>query len=114
MRYADDIICHCKTEQEALYQDQGDYEQTLPLYQRALAIREKVLGAEHPHTALSLNNLGLLYEDQGQFEQALPLLERAVEIWEKSLGQTHPWTQKGQENLMRVRAAVQAQSGRVE
>jgi hypothetical protein len=28
-----------------------------PLYERALAIREKVPGPEHPDTAASLNNL---------------------------------------------------------
>jgi hypothetical protein len=32
------------------------YSVTRPLYERALAIREKVLGPEHPDTALSLNN----------------------------------------------------------
>jgi hypothetical protein len=31
-----------------------------PLSERALAIREKALGPEHPDTATSLNNLGLL------------------------------------------------------
>ena len=31
-----------------------------PLFERALAIREKVLGPEHPDTATSLNNLALL------------------------------------------------------
>jgi tetratricopeptide (TPR) repeat protein len=31
-----------------LYFSQGRYEQAEPLYKRALAIREKVLGREHP------------------------------------------------------------------
>ena len=35
----------------------GAYDQALPLYQRALKIREKALGPEHPDTAISLNNL---------------------------------------------------------
>jgi hypothetical protein len=35
------------------------------LYERALAIDEKVLGSEHPATATSLNNLAFLLEDQG-------------------------------------------------
>jgi Tetratricopeptide repeat len=31
------------------------------LHERALAIREKVLGPEHPDTAASLNNFALLH-----------------------------------------------------
>ncbi len=45
-----------------LYDSQGKYEQAEPLYQRALHIREQVLGPEHPDTAQSLNNLAALYE----------------------------------------------------
>jgi hypothetical protein len=37
------------------------YAQARPLYERALAIREKVLGAEHPDTANSLNNLAACF-----------------------------------------------------
>ena len=33
-----------------------------PLYRRALAIDERVLGPDHPDTAISLNNLAVLYE----------------------------------------------------
>jgi len=36
------------------------YAEARPLFERALAIREKVLGAEHPGTATSLSNLGRL------------------------------------------------------
>ena len=40
--------------------------EALPLYQRALTIREKALGPEHPDTATSLNNLAVLYQDHGR------------------------------------------------
>ncbi len=43
-----------------LYRLQGRYAEAEPLYKRALAIKEKVLGPEHPEVATSLNNLGLL------------------------------------------------------
>ena len=39
----------------------GEYAKAEPLYQEALRIQQKVLGSEHPETALSLNNLGSLY-----------------------------------------------------
>ena len=43
-----------------LLQAQGDLAGARPVYERALAIRERVLGPEHPYTAASLNNLGYL------------------------------------------------------
>ena len=42
--------------------DHAQYEQAKPLYERALAINEQVLGPNHPDTASSLNNLAELYE----------------------------------------------------
>jgi hypothetical protein len=42
-------------------------------YEWALAIREKALGAEHPDTGTSLNNLASLLESQGDYVGAKPL-----------------------------------------
>jgi hypothetical protein len=39
----------------------GAYAKAEPLFQRALAIREKALGPEHPDTGLSLSTLAELY-----------------------------------------------------
>ena len=60
-----------------LYQNEGKYEEAEPLFQRALTIREKVLGPEHPHTAQSLNNLAILYYKQGKNVEAEPLFQQA-------------------------------------
>ena len=81
-----------------LYKNQGKYEEAEPLYQRALAIKERVLGEEHPDTAGSLNNLALLYADQGKYEEAEPLYQRALAIYERVLGEEHPDTKRVQEN----------------
>ncbi len=72
--------------------DRAQYPEAEPLYQRALAIREQVLGPEHPDTATSLNNLAILYYDQGKYGQAEPLYQRALTIIEKALGPDHPDT----------------------
>jgi tetratricopeptide (TPR) repeat protein len=45
-----------------------------PLYQRALAIREKEFGPEHPAVTTSLNNLAELYRSQGRHAEAEPLI----------------------------------------
>ena len=69
------------------------------LCERALAIREKVLGPEHPDTAMSLNNLAVLLKDQGDLAGARPLYERALAITEKVLGPEHPDTAMSLNNL---------------
>ena len=69
-----------------LLQVQGDLVGARPLYERALAIYEKVLGPEHPLTATSLNDLASLFRDQGDLAEARRLYERALAIYEKVLG----------------------------
>ena len=61
-------------------------------FERALAIREQVLGPEHPDTARSLNNLGALLHAQGDLAGAKPYVERALAIREQVLGPEHPDT----------------------
>ena len=73
-----------------LYRTQSKYTEAEPLYQRALAIREKALGPEHPHVATSLNNLAFLYYTQGKYAVAEPFYQRSLAIWEKLLGPEHP------------------------
>jgi esterase/lipase superfamily enzyme/Tfp pilus assembly protein PilF len=71
-----------------LYQGegQGHYAAAESLYRRALAIREKTLGLEHPETAYSLNNLGALYAIEGRNEEAKVLYQQSLAIREKVLG----------------------------
>jgi tetratricopeptide (TPR) repeat protein len=73
-----------------LYRDQGRHAEAEPLHKRALAIREKALGPEHPHVATSLDNLAVVYRSQGRIAEAEPLIKRALAIREKALGPEHP------------------------
>ena len=68
-------------------------------FDRALAIREKLLGPDHPDTAASLDNLGMLLQAEGDFAGARPLVERALAIRERSLGPEHPDTAASLDNL---------------
>ena len=56
----------------------GDYEKALPLYQRALDIREKVLGPQHPDVATTLNNLAGLYYQYGRLRKSTPTLSKGT------------------------------------
>jgi len=60
-----------------LYASQGRYAEAEPLYQRSLAIAEKVVEPEHPSMGQCLNNLAELYRAQGKYAEAEPLYQRA-------------------------------------
>ena len=75
------------------------HSQAAVLLRDALAMREKVLGPDHPDTATSLHNLALLLRDQGDLAGARPLFERALAIREKVLGPEHPDTATSLSNL---------------
>ena len=47
------------------------YQDAEPLCKRALEIREKVLGSDHPDVAKQLNNLALLCQNQGKYEEVI-------------------------------------------
>lgn len=70
----------------------GDLSAARPLYERALAIQERLLGPTHPNTATSLNNLGTLLQAMGELPAARPYYERALTIHEQVLGPLHPNT----------------------
>jgi tetratricopeptide (TPR) repeat protein len=75
---------------ESLYN--GNYCSALEYHQRALAIREGVLGERHPDTALSYNNVGSAYRDLGDHAKALEYYQMALSINEDVLGERHPDT----------------------
>jgi class 3 adenylate cyclase/Tfp pilus assembly protein PilF len=61
-----------------------------PLLRRALALRERVLGPDHPDLATSLDNLAQLYGATGRPAEAEPLYQRALAVRERALGPDHP------------------------
>ncbi len=76
--------------QANLYYKQGRNAEAEPLYKRSLAIREKILGQEHPDVALSLYNLSYLFHNQGRYAEAERLYKRSLVIVEKAFGTDHP------------------------
>jgi len=80
----------------------GQYDEAVPLAERALAIREKALGSEHPDVAASLNNLASLYDAKGDYARAEPLYQRSLAIFEKALGTEHPEVATLLDNLQRL------------
>jgi CHAT domain-containing protein/tetratricopeptide (TPR) repeat protein len=68
----------------------GRSRQALPLAQRAVAIRGKLLGEGHPAYATSLFNLAAQYETLAEYARAEPLFQRSLAIREARLGKGHP------------------------
>ena len=73
-----------------LYNDQKKFTEAEPLYQRLLAIEEKIQGSDHPDVATTLYRLAKLYHAQGKSTEAEPLYQRALAIRDRVMGPTHP------------------------
>ncbi len=59
-----------------LYNDQGKYDEAESLFQRALAICEKALGAQYPHTQTVRQNYAALLRAMGRDKEAKQLEEQ--------------------------------------
>ncbi len=81
------------------YWELGLYPEGQPHLERALELRRRVLGPEHPDTLMSMNNLAELYWDRGEYEKAEPLLTQALEVKRRVLGPEHPDTLTSMNNL---------------
>jgi CHAT domain-containing protein/Tfp pilus assembly protein PilF len=82
--------------------ERGRYQDGIEAAQRALAIREELLGVEHPEVAVSLQTLGRLYLETGRYELAESTQQRALALREKVLGPEHPDTAKSLVSLARL------------
>src|SRR5262249_22682739 len=60
-----------------VYTEQGKYAQALPLHQRALAIRETMLGASHPSVAAAASSLARVHAASGNTAEALAFSRKA-------------------------------------
>ncbi|KAL6904431.1 hypothetical protein GGI43DRAFT_320078 [Trichoderma evansii] len=80
----------------------GKYQDAESFSRQVLELRTKVLGAEHPHTLISMNNLaGVLYS-QGKYSKAEAIYQKVLELWTKVLGAEHPNTLASMNNLAGV------------
>jgi hypothetical protein len=81
--------CHSDSLRAVRYEAGGifNWNEALPLYKRALGIREAQLGPDHPDTASSLNHLVELHKAMGQHAAALALYcsRRPLANWKRTL-----------------------------
>ena len=68
----------------------GARKQPLTIAQRAIAIRERILGGKHPDTVAAMSNLATMYLSAGEYTKALKLNEKTIQIRKETIGTHHP------------------------
>ncbi|MEP7306513.1 MAG: CHAT domain-containing tetratricopeptide repeat protein [Acidobacteriota bacterium] len=74
-----------------VYRRLPDRVKAASLYERAIAIMDRTLSAEHPTTALARSQLAELYGHEGERRKAEVLLRQALDVVERTLGAENPW-----------------------
>jgi hypothetical protein len=72
------------------------------LYKRALAVKTRLFGPNHPDVAVTLNNLGGLYHAMARHADGERCYRGALAIFERSLDPSHPKIQACRMNLARL------------
>jgi tetratricopeptide (TPR) repeat protein len=72
------------------YRSLGNAEKEREFLERALAIKERHYGLDHPEVAITLTSLGWAYYSLGETQKSRELLERALAIKERHYGLDHP------------------------
>jgi serine/threonine protein kinase/Flp pilus assembly protein TadD len=75
-----------------VYASLGLYEQSRPLFEKAVETRRRVLGPEHPDTLTSMDFLARNLERQGHGAEAEALARETLEARSRVLGPEHPDT----------------------
>jgi len=69
---------------------QAKFGEARNMLDRALAMRKRLLGTEHPDMGDSLFALATIDFEMGRYEQATVTMERCLETWKVALGARHP------------------------
>jgi CHAT domain-containing protein/Tfp pilus assembly protein PilF len=68
----------------------GKYEEAHSLIERALEMREGLLGPNHRDVSAALFSMAVIYSLKGEYAKAEPLFQRALSIRESTLEPEHP------------------------
>lgn len=81
------------------YESAGRLDEAIPLYEKALADRARVLGDDHPDVLGARNNLAVAYRVMGRLSEAIALFEEVVADSVRVLGPDRPHTLASRGNL---------------
>ena len=77
----------------------GQYDEAVPVFETALALRKQHLEPHHSDTIASLNNLAVAYQHAGRLDEAVSLYEETVELSKARRGPEHRSTLVTMSNL---------------
>lgn len=100
-RHHSKLLSSLLANMSVFYKNTGDFEKSLAVNLRALAIRKLDLGEEHPDCAVVMDNIGVLYIRWKKPGEARSWIERALSIFKKKYGLDHIDTIKSIHNLAR-------------
>ncbi len=86
----------------SVYNEMRDSKKAIDLYQKALKIEEKALGADSLTVALIYNSLAIIRKESGDYDKALDNHNKVLRIREKVLGNEHPLTARTYNHLGRI------------
>lgn len=78
---------------------QGKFDQARSQMERALALREKALGPDHPDVAGAVNDIGNTFYAQGKYDEARSRYESVLALGQRHLGPDHPSIARSLTNL---------------
>ncbi|CAF0813456.1 unnamed protein product [Adineta steineri] len=70
--------------------NEGEYQEALSYYEKALAIRQQSLPSNHSDLGTSYSRMGTVYASMGDYPKALSYYEKALTIRQQSLPSNHP------------------------
>lgn len=79
--------------------DEGKSQEAERILQRVVQVHQSVLGAEHPNTLMSRNNLAIALDAQGKYAEAEKDHRAVLAIRERMQGAEHPDTLASRSNL---------------
>lgn len=70
----------CLNSMGEVHNKKVEYDKAIENYNRALEIRLKIFGEEHPDTATTYNDIGSVYNSKGDYAKAFDNCNRALKI----------------------------------
>jgi len=74
----------------AIYTQHRDLENALQVQLKAVQLKERVLGRDHPDVGMSEDNVAIVMAETGRHQEALEHVDRSVSLLEAGLGAGHP------------------------
>lgn len=72
--------------------DDGKYAEAEQMQRAVLAVRHRVLGAEHPDTLTTARNLASCFFEQKKYAEAASMMRGVLAVQQGLLGEDHPET----------------------